>query len=354
MREGRVSSLYVASTEAGGGKTTLAVGLCLALREKGIQAGYFKPVGIAGGSGGVEADVAFAADVLGLQESPADLCPVLLREDTLSAIPECSQAEPLDDVSKAWERCAAGHDMLVCEGLGQLWQGRFLRLSGPDVVARLGLRAVIVAKFAGPRQLDDICYAHDVLRKRLAGVVFNMVPETRLDIVRQEYSPFLAQNGITSHGILPADPSLLAVPVRDIATALGGTFVTGEDQAGALADSYLIGAMSAEHALGYFERVPNKVVVVGGDREDLIVAALQTPTSALVLTGSYVPSGEVVQRARVAGVPLISVSGDTVSAADALRRLFGHVRVHERSKIDRIAELVRQHVDTDALLAQLP
>ena len=61
-------SLYIAATEESAGKTTLAVGLCLALRERGIDAGYFKPVGLADGSDAArpDADAAFVAGVLGL------------------------------------------------------------------------------------------------------------------------------------------------------------------------------------------------------------------------------------------------------------------------------------------------
>ena len=40
-----LKSLYIASTQGSGGKTTIAVGLCLALRKRGLNAGYFKPVG---------------------------------------------------------------------------------------------------------------------------------------------------------------------------------------------------------------------------------------------------------------------------------------------------------------------
>ena len=74
---------------------------------------------------------------------------------------------------------------------------------------------------------------------------------------------------------------------------------------------------------------------------------------ALVLTGSFLPSAEVLQQARKAGVAAISVSGDTVAAADGLRRMFGRLRVQEHSKIDRIRELVDEHVDVDGLLAAL-
>ena len=102
----------------------------------------------------------------------------------------------------------------------------------------------------------------------------------------------------------------------------------------------MIGAMSPEHALRYFQLTPNKVVIVGGDRAEIILTALDTPTVAVVLTGNFVPSAAVLERAEERGVPLISVESDTVTAADDLRRLFGRLRVKERAKIDLIAELI--------------
>ena len=114
-----------------------------------------------------------------------------------------------------------------------------------------------------------------------------------------------------------------------------------------------LGAMSPEHALRYFQLTPNKVVIVGGDRAEIILTALDTPTVAIVLTGNFVPSAAVLERAEERGVPLISVESDTVTAADDLRRLFGRLRVKERAKIDLIAELIESSVDLDRLVADL-
>jgi uncharacterized protein len=348
-----VNSLYIAATEGGSGKTTLAVGLCLALRGRGINAGYFKPVGVADATAPTDDDVIFVADVLGLQEPLEDLCPLVLNDDVLRVTAEGSSGDSMERLAQAFSRVAAGHDVVVSEGLGEIWQGRFLRLSGADVVSRLDQQALLVARFSGIRQLDDVCYVKDVLKKRLLGAVFTMVPETRREVVEQDYAPFLARSQITMYGALPADSRLMALRVGTIAAGLNGRFLAGEEHADALAETYLIGAMSAEHALAYFERTPDKVVVVGGDREDLILTALKTPTVALVLTGSYLPSAEVLEKARRAGVAAISVSGDTVAAADGLRRMFGRLRVHEHPKIDRIRELVDEHIDVDGLLAAL-
>ena len=120
--------------------------------------------------------------------------------------------------------------------------------------------------------------------------------------------------------------------VAEIAQALGGTYVCGEEYGAALVETYMIGAMSPEHALRYFQLTPNKVVIVGGDRAEIILTALDTPTVAVVLTGNYVPSPAVLERAEQRGVPLVSVESDTVTAADELRRLFGRLRVNDPAR----------------------
>ena len=351
-----LKSLYIASTQGSGGKTTIAVGLCLALRDRGLNAGYFKPVGtLASSSGGVllDEDAAFVAELLELDDEPTDLCPVVLDEDALHDVLAGSEVDAMSRVSEAYARVSRGKDLVVCEGLGEIWQGRFLRTSGAEVVRQLDLKTLLVAKFAGARLLDDIIYVKDALKEYLLGVLFNMVPETRLELVENDYTTFLATHGVTSYGVLVSNARLSAVSVAEIVEALEGTYVCGERHGERLVETYMIGAMSPEHALRYFQLTPNKVVIVGGDRAEIILTALDTPTVAVVLTGNYVPSPAVLERAEEAGVPLISVETDTVTAADGLRRLFGRLRVKEPAKIDLIVDLIDECVDLDRLVADL-
>jgi uncharacterized protein len=349
-----MKSVYIASTHGSGGKTTLSVGLCLALRRRGLRAGYFKPVGTLGtGSGAADEDAAFVGELLELDDAPADLCPVVLDQDAVPEALNGSEVDAMSRVEQAFTRISAGKDVIVCEGLGEIWQGRFLRTSGTEVVRRLDLRTVLVAKYAGARLLDDVCYVKDALKTSFLGVIFNMVPESRLGVVRDEYAAFLAKSGVANYGIVASNNRLSAVSIDEIVAALGGTYLCGEQYGGRPAETYMIGAMSPEHALRYFQLTPNKVVIVGGDRAEIILAALDTPTVAVVLTGDYVPSATVLSRAEVAGVALVSVGSDTVTAADGLRRLFGRLRVSDRGKIDLINGIIDECVDVDRLIADL-
>jgi uncharacterized protein len=354
----RMRSIYIASTEGSGGKTTLAVGLALALRRRGYSVGYFKPVGAIPHPVRVDGDTSdddarFVARVLDLAEKPSELCPVMLDEDAVHQVLGGARSDAMYEVRRSFEQISAGKDLLVCEGLGEVWQGRFLGTSGRDIVAALDLAALLIARYVGPRLLDDICYVKDSLKERLLGVVFTQVPESRRDVVAGDYRSFLRGNGIEMFGVLPADPRLSSVTVGEIAVALEATYVSGEEFSEAAVESYLIGAMSPEHALRYFEQTPRKAVVVGGDRAEIVLAALETSTSVVVLTGGHVPSATVLARAQEVAVPMLSVSTDTVAAADSIRRIFGRLGGHDPRKVDLIGEVVESNIDLDRLTALL-
>lgn len=351
-------SLYIACTQASGGKTTLAAGLCVAFRERGLKVGYFKPVGMApaaisASTAPIDEDARFVASLLGLDDELTDICPVVLDEDAVHDVFEPSEADPMSRVTTAYERIRQGKDIVVCEGFGEIWQGRFLRASGADVVARLDLMTLLIAKFAGARLLDDVLYVKEALKQRLLGVLFNMVPASRLGLVREQYVPLLARAGITSYGELTTNPRLAAVSVAELVKALDGVYLCGERLANELVETYMIGAMNPAHALHHFQLTPHKAVIVGGDRTKIILSALETSTVAVVLTGSYLPEPAILARAEERGVALISVASDTVTAADNLRHLFGRMRVRESAKIDLVAQIIAESLDLDRLVADL-
>ena len=146
---------------------------------------------------------------------------------------------------------------------------------------------------------------------------------------------------MANYGVLGSDNRLSAVSVDEIARRSTGRTCAAKTTVTAPVETYMIGAMSPEHALRYFQLTTNKVVIVGGDRAEVILTALDTPTvgdrahrqlRARAPPCLAVPRDAVCRSSRS--------SSDTVTAADGLRRLFGRLRVKERSKIDLIADIV--------------
>jgi hypothetical protein len=187
----------------------------------------------------------------------------------------------------------------------------------------------------------------------LLGVIFNFVPRGQPEEVEGRYRAFLKKQHIKVYGVIKGNPKLSAVTVDAIRRHLNAEVLSAESQAGRLVESVLIGAMNQEHALRYFQRVAAKVVVTGGDRSDIILAALETPTAAVVLTGNFRPAPSVVARAEEKEIPLLLTGTDTLGAINELQDMFGRLRVHEPSKIKLITSLIEEHVDLDGLVRSL-
>jgi len=100
-----------------------------------------------------------------------------------------------------------------------------------------------------------------------------------------------------------------------------------------------------DRALHYFRRTPRKCVITGGDRSDIQLAALETPTRCLILTGDLRPSHTVVARAEELGVPVLLVRGDTLTTVSTIDELLGKLRVREPRKIEHAIEQFEAHLD---------
>lgn len=110
----------------------------------------------------------------------------------------------------------------------------------------------------------------------------------------------------------------LAISIRKLADILHGEILTSPEKSGDLVESIMVGAMTLDPAPLYFGLRTNKAVVTRGDRPDIQLAALETPTRCLVLTGGVKTLPIVVQRAGELGVPIILVDKDTTATLSAI------------------------------------
>jgi BioD-like phosphotransacetylase family protein len=120
-----------------------------------------------------------------------------------------------------------------------------------------------------------------------------------------------------------------------------------------LVEHLMVGAMRVDSALTYFRRKPNKAVITGGDRPDIQLAALETSTKCLILTGNLHPSPIILGRAEEVGVPMILVRQDTLSAVEVIERFFGKTRFHQEKKVMRFEEMLEDRFDFERLYAAL-
>jgi BioD-like phosphotransacetylase family protein len=140
-----------------------------------------------------------------------------------------------------------------------------------------------------------------------------------------------------------------------IADGLGGESICPGPDLDRVIDDVAIGAMQPEHML---QRVgPGTIVIVPGDREDVIRAIIDAQGSGhpaglgLVLTGGYRPSAEVTDEIRAANLFSILVAADTYAVASAVHDLLVKTHASDDEKIDLIKRVVAEHLDVDRVLA---
>jgi dethiobiotin synthetase len=168
-----VRGIFVTGTDTNVGKTLVAAGLTYALRQRGIKAGYFKPVQSGCPEQGgrlVPTDARVAQELANLPESLNLLTPITLR---LPLAPGVAAARDdvkvdLERVAAAFRELAGRYDFLVVEGAGGLYvplvDNNFLVL---DLARWLNLPILVVAR-AGLGTINHT--ALTVLAARQAGL----------------------------------------------------------------------------------------------------------------------------------------------------------------------------------------
>jgi len=347
---------YITSTNEYSGKTLLAIGLGLKLKADGLRVGYLKPLGkmpVKIGEVLTDQDAVLIREALKLDDPLDWMCPVVITPDLTTAAYR-GEIEGLENkILSTYQKISENKDVLLIGGAGDPFEGGFLGLSGVKLAKLLNVWVILVHRIAKEIQIDNILAAQENFGKRLVGVVLNFVPLERVEIVRQEIAPFLKSKGVEVLGIFPQDRLLEAVTVKELCQHLEGKVLCCEDRIEELVENFSIGAMSLESALSYFRRTKNKAVITGGDRPDIQLAALETSTRCVILTGNLYPSTLILTRAKEIKVPLIVVKDDTFTTVERLEGLLGRQRVHGEKKIQRAWGLVAKEFDFSIIYQKL-
>ncbi|MBF2098060.1 MAG: phosphotransacetylase family protein, partial [Gloeomargaritaceae cyanobacterium C42_A2020_066] len=246
-----------------------------------------------------------------------------------------------------------GLDLWLLEGSDDLTAGRLFQLSLPEMATTLDVPVLLVGAYQDGSLGDTLLDAQDRLGHRLLGVLLNAVPEGVLGEVQATLVPFLERQGIPVFGVLPQSRLLRCVSVRNLVQALQAEVVCGADRLDLLVEELSIGAMNVSAALEYLRRGVNMVVVTGSDRVDIQLAALETSTHCLVLTGHAQPTTLILERAQELEVPILAVDMDTLAAVAAIEETFAQVRLREPLKVAGVQDLFGEHVDSQRLLSSL-
>lgn len=349
-----MKSLYITSVEQHAGKTALCLALGKLYQEQGKKVGYLKPFSLQPWKINgklADEDASFVIESLGLNAEPWELSPIVVTPERLRAhLTGGEELNLIETVKAASKKASQGQDMLLLEGGGSLREGYFMGVSTTTVAAELKSNVLAVVTYRDDvRVLDDVLTAKFRLGEALCGVVINQVPEKALGYVTNLVTPYVEKKGVPVLGILPNVRGLAALTVGEIIETLDAEVLTKDVDHNALVEALMVGAMSVDAALRRFRKQRNKAVITGGDRTDVQLAALETSTSCLILTGNLHPSSIIIKQADYAGIPVLLVPGSTIDTVEALDGIFGKTRLGHCAKLEMFQDLIAEHLDFERL-----
>lgn len=358
-----IINLQIASLSPNAGKSAVCLALGRHYKNQGLRVGYIKPVSLMTVVNGRREswDATFISEKLGTPASPELLSPVLLTPDNFEEVTRTPPEEWSVRIRQAYNSLSHGTDLMLIES-GTNWvQGYAINFAAPHLARLLDTRVLLVMNYDPYLNLDGAVFVRDSLEGRLVGIIVNRVPSGLLEKTNSQIHHFMGQFGIPVVGVLPEEKILCSISVRELADLLGGEVLedyaqgypeplelnviekprTGQEYE-ELVENFSVGAMNADQALTYFRRTPRKAVITGGDRSDIQLAALETDTLALILTGHLYPAPVVRTQAALLHIPIILVAESTMQVVQRIDEVLGPIRIRSESQIEHLRAMVEK------------
>lgn len=351
-----MKALYIGSINDFSGKSMFAMVLAMRLKARGYKVGYMKPLGKGTASyagKAVDEDVRLMKEALNLEEAIDDICPVPLTQDIFIKAMQGRDLGLAGKVMSSFKKISIEKDIMLIDGANTLYDGTYLDIAPVKLIRMMDAKAVVIDRYVEEVCTDCILTAGNVLKDRMAGAVINHVPAKATAYAKELLVPFLTAKGVDVMAALPMDPFLGAVSVRELCDALNARLLCCEDALDDYVERFSVGAMDVDSAIKYFRKTPNKAVITGGHRSDIQIAAIETSTKCLILTGDQNPSEVVVGKAMMAGVPILVVREDTLSTVEKMEDMVGKVHFKGEKKVERAKELLAAHFNYDLLYKKL-
>jgi BioD-like phosphotransacetylase family protein len=296
----------------GAGKTSLIIGLAKALKK---SFGYLKPLGdrmIYREKKMWDYDADLVTRIFGMHEEP-ELLTLGFEHSKLRYMYDDEGRK-----KKLHEMVAhANKDILFVEGGNRMRYGVSLGLDAFSLAKDIGGQLVIVIEGHEDTLLDDAIFIKrylDTSQFVLKGLIFNKV--RNVEDFESIYFKKITDEGIPVLGVIPYQKELTYLTARFLAERLFAKVITGEMGLHRVIKNILVGAMSvnALFQTSLFQR-EGKLVITPGDRADMILAAIESDTSCLVITNNILPSSNIISKAQERNIPMLLVPQDTYQVA---------------------------------------
>lgn len=356
-------SFFIASTGQNIGKTTLCLGLLAALRKRGLEIAYMKPVGQEQEETKnglfVDKDVLLIKEHFGLKDPYEAMSPVLIPPGFTKSFLEGSihTQDLYQKIVSAYKELSSHHKTVIVEGTGHVGVGSLLSLSNAEVASALRLPIILIASGGVGSAFDELSLNKalcDLHGAKILGIVLNRVREEKREMVTHFMSKALKRWDIPLLGSLPLDSLLTSPSLQDIASLIGGEFIACKERSLKHFAEIRLAAAPVEI---YRERIQRgQLIITPAGREEIVLAtitkSLESPALglALILTGDLFPRNFLIEELQKAQIPTLYTPLPSDQVLEKISAFTAKIQKEDQEKIQEAIDVVDRHIDFSRLL----
>ncbi len=343
-----MKKLVFASTREGAGKTSIIVGLMSSLEKK---FGYMKPFGdrlIYRRKRNWDYDSNLIIDIFGLDEEPESITLGFDHAKLRYVYDQDTTREALVEMA---ENLGRDKDALVIEGGRDIAYGASLFLDPFSVARHVDGDLIVVVSGNNDMVIDDLRFMNhyaDMNGMKMGGVIINKVRD--IDEFEDLYKKEIDEMGLNVLGIIPFKEQLTHYSISYLSEKLYAKVISGEKGMNNLVKNIFVGAMSTDESLRnpLFNK-ENKFLITSGDRDDMIIAALESDTVGVLLTNNILPPPKIIAKASEKDIPLLLVTMDTYQVTRQIDRMDALLTRDNEERIRQLKQLSEKYLNIDKI-----
>ncbi|MEJ2163275.1 MAG: phosphate acetyltransferase, partial [Robiginitalea sp.] len=337
-------AIYIATMEANSGKSIVTLGLMHLLLGKMARVGYFRPIINDYPEGEKDNHIETVLTYFGIPMEYEETY-ACTRSEVVLKNSRNQEDEVLDAIIGKFKAIEGRFDFVLVEGTDFEGEGAIIEWDFNVLIAKnLGIPTLIISTGQGKTMkefVNSIVLACDSFADngvQVLMVVANKVQEKNRDEVLNNLRIELPESVLL--GAIPLNSNLAKPSIREIADAIQGKVLFGEEHLDNQAGHFGVGAMQLRNYLGHMGQ--DALVITPGDRADIILGALQAnisnnyPTvSGIVLTGGLIPEDTIIRLIEGLSeiVPIISAEDGTYSVTNRIGSVRPRIYPENHQKI---------------------
>ncbi len=356
------NGLYITATEAGSGKSAIALGVMEMLFRKLDCVGFFRPIIRQDPEEAWDSDIELMSSQFNLDRPYEKMYGITQAEaDRLLTLGK--KGEALERIIEKYKEAQQDCDFILCEGTDFVSSTAGVEFDiNATIIKNLSCPVLLVAD-AFEKSLKEVSMLTSLTLESLVGkgcdvigtIVNRVSPDDQDKIIDHFHETGLFKKQLVY--AVPEEEVLAKPTLSEVAEALDAKVLCGHKQLYRHARQFIVAAMQLRNLLTRISH--GTLIITPGDRADVIVACMATLSSAsienisgIILTGGLTPEEPVwdLIKGFSGMVPLLSVEDDTFETAVRIEKLRADISPYDERKITRALALFEQHINIDKLV----